>query len=139
MAERVTLLEFIFAYIDNVQNLNQYIKSLANGQQSTYAYFLLQASEYYPNFLEKYTELYELERKGWEINIKAAIERKEIKEDIDIQTLTTQFQSLYFGVLLQSGLVPQRFTTTTLQSLMISLYNDIKVRQEKVCFALGKR
>lgn len=136
MVERPSLLDFIFVYIDNVQSLSQNIKALTGGRQSSYAFFLLQAKEVYPNFVEKYNALYELERKGWEMHLKAAIARKEIHEDLDVSTLVSQFQSLYNGVLLKSGLLPQSFNTTVLQGIMINLYNEIKVRQNNSC--LGK-
>ena len=136
-ADYTSLLEFIFAYIDNVQSLNQYVKTLTSGRQSTCVYFLLQAMDFYPGFKEKYGDLYELERKGWEKNIRVAIDRKEIHEDVDVSALIIQFQSQYLGLMVQIGLLPQKYTTTTLQTLMVGLYNDIKVRQEKNCFGIG--
>lgn len=139
MVERASLIEFILVYIDNIQNLSLNIRALTDGRQSSYAFFVLQAMEVYPNFIEKYTALYELERKGWETHLKAAIARKEIRDDLDVSTLVGQFQSLYNGVLLQSGLLPQIFNTTVLQSLMMNLYNEIKVRPDNRSFGLVGR
>ena len=128
--ERHSFLDYIFAYIDNLQSLNQNVKTITNNKASSYLYFMIQASEYYPNFNEKYIELYEPEQRSWEKNLRAAIERKEIRPDIDITTIATKFHSISTGIEVQSLLLHTGTSFRTLQLLMTNLYKKINIQSD---------
>lgn len=123
---RNSLLDYVLAYISYAKNLSLYIKAMTNNKVSSHMNFMVQASIYYVDFEDKVKELFNLEQKCWEDNLRIAMEKQEIRENIDISLTAAKFRSMGIGIDFYTMMIPHEVSTNTLQSMMIDLYNDIK-------------
>lgn len=126
--DKISLLDYIIAYIDYMKNLSQYVKAMTGGKVSSHLYFMAQAAEYYPHFSESARKLFVQEQESWEKNLRMAIERKEVRPDIDVKLTAMKFRCINTGVGFQSVVQSEDGSLSTLQLLLIDLYNDIKLQ-----------
>lgn len=124
---RNSLLDYILGYIGYAKNLSLYIKAMTDNKVSSHLSFMVQASMYYDGFEGKIKELFDLEQKGWEDNLRMAMEKQEIRENIDIPLTAAKFRSMSTGIDFHTMMVPHAVSVNALQLLMIDLYNDIKM------------
>ena len=101
-----TLSEFIEQYIKGVeQTMRKLISLLDDGNNPAgcsfnfyYFHLLMQVRLYYPNADKKIMQIFEQDYEIWRSAIKSAIERKEIRGDIDIESAALMFRQIFLGL-----------------------------------------
>ena len=101
-----TLYEFIEQYISGVERtMSILINMLDDGNNPSgcsfnfyYFHLLMQVRLYYPNADKKIMQIFEQDYEIWRSAIKSAIERKEIRGNIDIESAALMFRQIFFGL-----------------------------------------
>lgn len=135
--ERSSFLDYIWAYIEHVKILGQYVRAMTDNKVSSHLNLMLEASVHYPNFQDKARLLFDLEQNSWEKNIRLAIDRKEIRADIDVALTATKFRCMNTGINYQSILILNGVYINMLQLLMVDSYNNIKNKPTSSADILG--
>ncbi len=101
-----TLHEFIEQYISGLERtMSRLIQILDDGNNPSgcsfnfyYFHILMQVRLYYPNADKKIMQIFEQDYEIWKSAIKSAIERKEIRSDIDIESAALMFRQIFLGL-----------------------------------------
>ena len=101
-----TLYEFIEQYISGVERTkSRLVNILDDGNNHSgcsyiiYNYHLImQVRLYYPNADKKIMQIFEQDYEIWRSAIKSAIESKEIRGDIDIESAALMFRQIFLGL-----------------------------------------
>lgn len=125
-----TLLEYINYYIDGVKKTMDVIVSIidaSNRDQASRAYLatLIQVSSMFPEYKKENNKNVQRDIMRWKNVIKSAIERGEIKEDIDVPAIARQFVCLFYGSSFADSF-SQGLNMKLLYKQMLLLYNFIK-------------
>ena len=126
--ERVTLFEFLNTYIDCAQKNINSMRSLVNDESKAYgAYFrlLYQAQLNYEGFSELITQKFEEERSLLDQVVKYAIERGEIKQELNPAEVARHIRYIFIGNSFEESL-KVGFKIEEARSLILSYYNLIK-------------
>lgn len=126
--ERVTLFEFLNTYIDCAQKNINSMRSLVNDESKAYgAYFrlLYQAQLNYEGFSELITQKFEEERSLLDQVVKDAIERGEIKQELNPAEVARHIRYIFIGNSFEESL-KVGFKIEEARSLILSYYNLIK-------------
>ena len=126
-----TFTDFIDAYINEVASI---IKSLqtfnkSNVTSASYMAFMFEAGNRYEDCAQNYLNQDKLVFDLWKTQIEAAIKRKEIREDIDVETVVGMFMFAFYGSsyisAFEKGLNPKR-----LKEIYYKYYELIKINPE---------
>ncbi len=100
--EECTLQEFMDIYIKGIDDTAKYVHSLTEIKETEltnhYYHFVLQASQYHPDFLKFEERLMINELALWTHIIKKAQESGEVKKELDITAVASQFYYYYYGI-----------------------------------------
>ena len=125
-----TLVDFINNYVDGCQRTMNGICSILDEQpvcnvSRYYISLILEMSSYFPDLHENYLENRNKELVLWISQITKAIERNEIRDDIDIVNTAKHFMSIFYGEALLDSL-SMGLNTVELRSQMLNLYKLLR-------------
>ncbi|HAF30364.1 MAG TPA: TetR/AcrR family transcriptional regulator [Bacteroidales bacterium] len=100
----VSFYEYMKMYIDNVKKMAKMITSYVGADASGMGYYrlMLDVANYAPDFHKKIESSNKNELAFWKKIVQYGINKGEIKDDLDIETLANQFQWLQDGIALNS-------------------------------------
>lgn len=125
-----TLADFINNYVDGCQRTMNGICCILDEQpvcnvSRYYISLILEMSSYFPDLHENYLENRNKELALWISQITKAIERNEIRDDIDIVNTAKHFMSIFYGQALLDSL-SMGLNTVELRSQMLNLYKLLR-------------
>lgn len=125
-----TLADFINNYVDGCQRTMNGICCILDelpvcNVSRYYISLILEMSSYFPDLHENYLENRNKELALWISQITKAIERNEIRDDIDIVNTAKHFMSIFYGQALLDSL-SMGLNTVELRSQMLNLYKLLR-------------
>ena len=125
-----TLADFINNYVDGCQRTMNGICCILDEQpvcnvSRYYISLILEMSSYFPDLHENYLENRNKELALWISQITKAIERNEIRGDIDVVNTAKHFMSIFYGQALLDSL-SMGLNTVELRSQMLNLYKLLR-------------
>lgn len=125
-----TLLEYIDYYIDGVKNTMDIIVSIIDASERdrasrAYLTTLMQVSGMFPDFKKENNKNIQRDITRWKNVIKLAIEKGEVKDDIDVSAVARQFVCLFYGSSFADSF-SRGLDIKLLRKQMLLLYNFIK-------------
>lgn len=125
--EKATLKDFIYLYINGINNTMARMLSLSilNIYKSYFTLYL-EAARYYPNFAEIAAKNSIEEIRVWENIINEAIKTKEIQE-VDAHTYAMLFRSCFLGLSFERC-ISYGLNTEELLEMYMSIYNSIRLK-----------
>lgn len=126
--ENKTLFDFLNKFVDSVEANIVSMKTLVEDEEKAYgAYFRLiyQAQQYYKGFSEHIFEKFNRERKCFEVVVRNAIEKGEIKSHISPENIAYHLRYIFAGCSFQESL-NKGVKIDELRSLILSYYKLIK-------------
>lgn len=121
----LSLLTYIYAYVDGVTKTMNYLKELTGNTSEAYYGLITQAIRYYPGFKDKLVEIFDKDYDVWIKIVDAAFQNGEIKENIDVKITALKFRCAYLGLAYEMSL-KTGLDSNSLLSLLLSIYGDIK-------------
>lgn len=122
----MSLHDFILSYVSGVNATMVKMLSLSIVNiYKNYFFLIMQASTYYPGFKERITALNMNEYNCWKKILTRAVKSKEIKSNIDIDAVATQFRCVFLGMSFEHSLT-YGLNTDMLLSTYLTIYNQIK-------------
>ena len=124
-----SLKDFIEAYVNGCQEtMNRFNNVGKNVQNASRAYMslILQICKYFPDLHSQYLENRNQEVIIWIVLLQKAIERKEIKSDIDIMNTARNFMNLFYGQSYIDSL-SVGLNTVELRMQLMNLYKLLRI------------
>lgn len=122
----MSLHDFILTYVAGVNATMVKMLSLSIVNiYKNYFFLIMQASNYYPGFKERIIALNMSEYNCWKKILTSAVKSKEIKSNIDIDAVATQFRCVFLGMSFEHSLT-YGLNTDILLSTYMAIYNQIK-------------
>lgn len=123
----ITLIEFIEAIINWIKKIKLEMNELGiENYNWAHVNLTYQAKFYYPDFISKAKQWEKIEIDIWRTVIANAVEKKEIKNNIDIDLLALTFHNLYMGYSYSGIVLPDGVDIQKLEQALNFLYSLIK-------------
>lgn len=123
----ISLLKYIGAYIEYLQNMIQTVYKESEDQYCSKSYFqfALQALKYYPHFSEKIDRIFSREDAIWEKIITNACQTGEIRNIHNIPEVASLFRRMYFGLSFEKSFLDGLRLSQVHQNFLL-IYNMLK-------------
>ena len=127
---KCTLLEYIDYYIDGVKNNMDIVVSIIDASERdrasrAYLTTLMQVSGMFPEYKKENNKNVQRDITRWKNVIKLAVEKGEVKDDIDVSAVARQFVCLFYGSSFADSF-SRGLDIKLLRKQMLLLYNFIK-------------
>ncbi len=129
----ISLLKYIGAYIEYLQNMIQTVSKESEDQYclKSYFQFALQALKYYPHFSEKIEQIFSQEDAIWEKVIINARHTGEIRNIQNISETASLFRRMYFGLSFEKSFLDGLRLSQVHQNFLL-IYNLLRNSHPKL-------
>lgn len=122
-----SLIDFINFYIDGIKKTMKSIESCGvKNLHRSYFSLIFQALQYYPNFGEFISGVFDKELELWKKVVGNAIKSGELKQDLDADIVAMHFRYIYSGLSFEMSL-KNGLDTEQLMSIYMEFYSRIKI------------
>jgi len=121
-----SLIDFLHFYIEGINKTMRSIESCGvENLHRSYFSLIFQALQYYPNFGDFISGVFDKELELWKRVVSNAVNSGEIKQDLDADTIAMHFRYIYSGLSFEYSL-KQGLDTKLLMDIYMEFYNRIK-------------